>query len=165
MFVPGDPRFDEILKLAAAARGPGLRDQDRPRWRELVGVLLGEMKARGREHERRQRIRAPVELEVDILTPDLEVDILSPDDVASRTVSSISSGGLALRIQEILPIGTSLELSIMLEDRKMPLFARAQVLYSFPGEVGAAFVDLFQGDRELLEATAVTALLARAALE
>jgi hypothetical protein len=156
MFVPGDPRFDEILKLAAQARGAGLHDQDRPRWRELVTILLGEMKDRGRAHERRERIRAPVEL---------EVDILSPEDVASQTVSSISSGGLALRIQEILPAGMSLELSIKIEERKMPLFARAQVLYSFPGEVGAAFVDLFQGDRELLEATAVTSLLAKAALE
>jgi PilZ domain len=156
MFVPGDPRFDEILKLASQATGSGLRDQDRPRWRELVTQLLGELIDRGHVPERRRQLRAALEL---------EVDILAPDEVASLATSSIGAGGLALRIKEILPLGTLLDLSIKLEQRKVPLFARVQVVYSRPGEVGAAFVDLFQGDRELLEGIAVTALLARAALE
>ncbi|HEX4385038.1 MAG TPA: PilZ domain-containing protein [Myxococcales bacterium] len=156
MFVPGDPRFDEILKLATQATGPGLRDQDRPRWRELVTQLLGELIDKGHIPERRRQLRAALEL---------EVDILAPDEVASLATSSIGAGGLALRIKEILPLGTLLDLSIKLEQRKVPLFARVQVVYSRPGEVGAAFVDLFQGDRELLEGIAVTALLARAALE
>jgi hypothetical protein len=156
MFVPGDPRFDEILQLAAQATGAGLRDQDRPRWRELVTLLLGELIDRGHIPERRRQLRAALEV---------EVDILAPEEVASLATSSIGAGGLALRIKEILPLGTPLDLSIKLEQRKMPLFARAQVVYSRPGEVGAAFVDLFQGDRELLEGIAVTSLLARAALE
>ena len=156
MFVPGDPRFDEILKLASQATGGGLRDQDRPRWRELVTQLLGELIDKGHVPERRRQLRAALEL---------EVDILAPEEVASLATSSIGAGGLALRIKEILPLGTLLELSIKLEQRKVPLFARVQVVYSRPGEVGAAFVDLFQGDRELLEGIAVTALLARAALE
>jgi hypothetical protein len=156
MFVPGDPRFDEILKLASQATGSGLRDQDRPRWRELVTQLLGELIDKGHVPERRRQLRAALEL---------EVDILAPEEVASLATSSIGAGGLALRIKEILPLGTLLDLSIKLERRKVPLFARVQVVYSRPGEVGAAFVDLFQGDRELLEGIAVTALLARAALE
>jgi hypothetical protein len=156
MFVPGDPRFDEILKLASQATGSGLRDQDRPRWRELVTQLLGELIDKGHIPERRRQLRAAL---------DLEVDILAPDEVASLATSSIGAGGLALRIKEILPLGTLLDLSIKVEQRKVPLFARVQVVYSRPGEVGAAFVDLFQGDRELLEGIAVTALLARAALE
>lgn len=156
MFVPGDPRFDEILKLATQATGSGLRDQDRPRWRELVTQLLGELIDKGHVPERRRQLRAALEL---------EVDILAPDEVASLATSSIGAGGLALRIKEILPLGTLLDLSIKLEQRKVPLFARVQVVYSRPGEVGAAFVDLFQGDRELLEGIAVTALLARTALE
>jgi hypothetical protein len=156
MFVPGDPRFDEILKLASQATGSGLRDQDRPRWRELVTQLLGELIDKGHIPERRRQLRAALEL---------EVDILAPEEVASLATSSIGAGGLALRIKEILPLGTLLDLSIKLEQRKVPLFARVQVVYSRPGEVGAAFVDLFQGDRELLEGIAVTALLARAALE
>jgi hypothetical protein len=156
MFVPGDPRFDEILKLATQATGTGLRDQDRPRWRELVTQLLGELIDKGHIPERRRQLRAAL---------DLEVDILAPEEVASLATSSIGAGGLALRIKEILPLGTLLDLSIKLEQRKVPLFARVQVVYSRPGEVGAAFVDLFQGDRELLEGIAVTALLAKAALE
>jgi hypothetical protein len=155
MFVPGDPRFDEILKLAVQAMAQKLRDQERPRWRELVSLLLGELIDRGHVPERRQALRASLEI---------EVDILAPDEVASLATSSIGAGGLALRIQEVLPVGTLLDLSIKLEQRRMPLFARAQVVYSRPGEVGAAFVDLFQSDREMLEGLAVTALLSRAAL-
>jgi hypothetical protein len=156
MFVPGDPRFDEILKLAVQAMAQKLRDQDRPRWRELVTMLLGELIDRGHIPERRRALRAALEV---------EVDILAPEEVASIATSSIGAGGLALRIAEVLPIGTLLELSIKLEQRSMPLFARAQVVYSRPGEAGAAFVDLFQSDREMLEGLAVTALLASAALE
>lgn len=156
MFVPGDPRFDEILKLAAAAKGEGLKDGDRPRWRTLVGLLLGELIDRGAHSNRRRVLRAPVEL---------EVDILAPEEIASLTTSSVSSGGLALRIEEILPIGTQLDLSIKIEDRKMPIFVRAQVIYSRFGETGAAFVDLFPAQRELLEATVVTAILAESALQ
>jgi hypothetical protein len=156
MFVPGDPRFDEILKLAGAAKGDGLRDGDRPRWRALVGLLLGELVDRGAHSNRRRVLRAPVEL---------QVDILAPEEIASLTTSSVSSGGLALRIQEVLPIGTHLDLSIKIEDRKMPIFVRAQVVYSRPGETGAAFVDLFAAHRELLEATIVVALLAESALQ
>jgi hypothetical protein len=156
MFVPGDPRFDEILKLAVQAIAQKLRDQDRPRWRELVMLLLGELIDRGHVPERRRALRAALEV---------EVDILAPEEVASLATSSIGSGGLAIRIKEILPIGTLLDLSIKLEQRSMPLFARAQVVYSRPGEVGASFVDLFQSDREMLEGLAVTALLATAALE
>ena len=156
MLVPGDPRFDELMTLAAKAQGPGLSDQDRPRWRELTALLLGELVDRGHVPDRRRYLRAAVEV---------EVDILAPDEVASLATCSIGAGGLALRIAEILPIGTLLDLSIKLEQRTVPLFARAQVVYSRPGEVGAAFVDLFQSDREMLEATAVNALLAHAALE
>jgi hypothetical protein len=43
--------------------------------------------------------------------------------------------------------------------RKVPLLVKAQVVYSRPGELGVAFVDLFQNDRELLEGIAVRALL------
>jgi hypothetical protein len=156
MFVPGDPRFDEILKLAAAAKGEGLKEADRPRWRALVGLLLGELIDRGQHSNRRRVLRAPVEL---------QVDILAPEEIASLTTSSVSSGGLALRIQEIIPIGTQLDLSIKIEDRRMPIFVGAQVIYSRPGETGAAFVDLFPAHRELLEATVVTAILAESALQ
>ena len=35
MFLPSDPRFDEILELAEHATGEGLLDRQRPRWRVL----------------------------------------------------------------------------------------------------------------------------------
>jgi PilZ domain len=156
MLVPGDPRFDEMLQLVNRALGEGLRDQDRPRWRELVGALLGELHDKGRVHERRQYLRAAMEI---------DVDILAPDEMASLATSTIGAGGLSLRIKEIIPVGTTIELSIKVEQRKVPIFAKAQVVYSREGELGAMFVDLYQHDRELLEAIAARAILARTALE
>jgi hypothetical protein len=156
MFVPGDPRFDEMLQLSVRALGEGLRDQDRPRWRELVGALLGELGEKVPVHERRRHLRAAMEI---------DVDILAPEEMASLATSTIGSGGLSLRIKEIIPVGTVLELSIKVEERPMPIFTRAQVVYSREGELGAMFVDLYQHDRELIEAVAARGLLARTALE
>ena len=153
MFLPNDPRFDEILELAAHAKGEGLLDRQRPRWRELVVELLGSIHvaSRGTDAERRQALRADVAL---------EVDILEPDELASLATSSVGSGGLSIRIAEVLPVGTPLALSIKLAQRRVPLLVTAQVVWSRPGELGAAFVDIFQNDRELLEGLAVAALLA-----
>lgn len=158
MFVPGDPRFEEILDLASLAAQGLLLDNQRPRWRELVTQLLGSIReqSEGRIPERRQHLRAATEI---------EVDILAPDELASIATSTVGSGGLSLRIAEVIPAGTVLDLSIKLQERKVPLLVRAQVAWSRPGELGAAFIDLFQGDRELLEAVAVKALLAQAAQE
>lgn len=157
MFVPRDPRFQEILELANAAVRGGLSDRQRPRWRELVSQLLGDLRQDGGPgSDRRKHLRAAAEL---------EVDILEPDEMASLATSTIGSGGLSLRIAEVVPPGTVLELSIQLEHRKVPLLVRAQVVWSKPGELGASFVDLHQSDREMLEGTAVQALCAQAALE
>ncbi len=152
MFTPADPRFEEILNLAAFATGEGLLDRQRPHWRELVTQLLGSIHdaTRGQGQERRQAVRAAVEV---------EVDILEPEELASLATSSIGSGGLAIRIAEVIPAGTQMALSIKLKQRRIPLLIRAQVVWSRPGELGAAFTDIFQGDRELLEGIAVTALL------
>ena len=152
MFPSSDPRFDEILELAAHATGEGLLDRQRPRWRELVVELLGSIQAAGgsADSERRQALRADVAL---------EVDILEPDELASLATSSVGSGGLSIRIAEVLPVGTPIALSIKLAQRRVPLLVTAQVVWSRPGELGAAFVDIFQNDRELLEGLAVTALL------
>lgn len=153
MFPPGDPRNDEILSLAAQALGDGLFDRQRPRWRELVTQLLGSIQeaAGPGEHERRRTLRADV---------DLEVDILEPEELASLATSSVGSGGLAIRIAEVIPVGTQIDLSIKVAQRPVPLLVKAQVVWSRPGELGAAFVDLYQHDRELLEGIAVKALLA-----
>ncbi len=152
MFQPSDPRHVEILELAEHASSEGLLDRQRPRWRELVMELLGSIQPLVEGSERRQGLRANVEL---------EVDILAPEELASLATSSIGSGGLAIRIAEVLEIGLQLDLSIKLQGRKVPIFVKAQVVWSKPGEVGAAFVDLFQNDRELLEGVAVKALLAK----
>ena len=159
MFPPSDPRFDEILELAGHATAEGLLDRQRPRWRELVVELLGSIQSAGGtvqaasgtlDSERRQALRADVAL---------EVDILEPDELASLATSSVGSGGLSIRIAEVLPAGTPIALSIKLAQRRVPLLVTAQVVWSRPGELGAAFVDIFQNDRELLEGLAVTALL------
>jgi hypothetical protein len=149
MFPKSDPRFDEILELAEHATGEGLLDRQRPRWRVLVRELLGSI------NEvfgllQRQELRAPLEV---------EVDILEPEDLASLATSSVGSGGLCIRIAEVIPHGTPILLSIKLPQRRQPLMIHAQVAWSKPGQLGAAFTDVFQGDRELLEGLAVTALL------
>jgi len=52
-----------------------------------------------------------------------------------------------------------MDLSIRVPQRKVPLLVTGQVVWSRPGELGLAFVDLFQNDRELLEGITVKALL------
>jgi len=152
MFAPGDPRYEEILDLANLATLNLLLDSQRPRWRELVTQLLGSVReaSGGAIPERRQHLRAPVEL---------EVDILAPEEMASLATSTIGSGGLSFRIAEEIPVGTVMDLSIKVAGRKVPLLVKAQVVRSKPGELAAAFIDLFQNDRELLEGIAVKALL------
>ncbi|HET7788986.1 MAG TPA: PilZ domain-containing protein [Myxococcales bacterium] len=150
MFRPGSPGYEELLHLASLATRYKLLDSQRARWRELTTRLLGSI----REHQtftpERQYLRAPVEL---------EVDILAPDEMASLATSTIGAGGLSIRIAEEIPTGTQVDLSIKLPGRRVPLLAKGQVVWSYPGAVGVAFVDLFQHDREHLEALAVQALL------
>lgn len=154
MFGPDDPRFGEIRDLARLAQRGGLSERDRPRWRELMQQLLGDLRQEGAQgSDRRKHLRAAAEL---------EVDILAPDEMASLATSTIGSGGLSIRIAEVVPVGTALELSIQLEHRKVPLLVRAQVVWSRPGELGASFVDLDESDREMLEGAAVQALCAQA---
>jgi len=150
MFEPGDPRHQEILHLANLAVGDQLHDAQRPRWRELVTQLLGNIRSEGGMAERRQHLRAPAEL---------DVEILAPDEMASLATSTVGSGGLSIRIAEVIPAGTQLDLSIKVPQRKVPLLVQGQVIWSRPGELGLAFVDLYQNDRELLEGIAVKALL------
>src|SRR5207248_4874945 len=54
VFVPGDPRFEEILDLANLATQNLLLDNQRGRWRELVTQLLGNVRESGGGSERRQ---------------------------------------------------------------------------------------------------------------
>lgn len=152
MFVPGDPRFDEMLLLADWASGKGLLDHMRPRWRELVTLMLGSISEEF--SQRRQHLRAATEL---------RVELVAPDEVKSLVTSTIGSGGLSFKLPEPLPLGTPVELAIRLEGRPSPLPARAQVVWNHNGYVGVAFIDLFQNDREVLEGLAVKALLAQAA--
>ncbi|MCA1827981.1 MAG: PilZ domain-containing protein [Myxococcales bacterium] len=148
MITSDDARWQQLLELADLAIGNGLMDFQRPIWRDLVTQLLGSV--RDDSGERRKDLRAPLEL---------EVDILAPEEIASLATSSVSAGGLSIRIAEVIPVGTRLDLSIKLAQRPVPLLAKAQVVWSREGELGVAFVDLFQNDRELLEGLAVKAVL------
>ena len=149
MFRPGDAKYHELLELAELATRNELRDRQRPRWRDLVAELLGNIEERAIA-AKRQYLRAPAEL---------EVDILAPDEMASLATSTIGAGGMAIRIAEEIPLGTLVDISIKVPHRKVPLLVKAQVVWSRPGELGVAFIDLFQNDRELLEAIAVRTLL------
>ena len=151
MFTPDDPRCQQLLELADLAVGNGLMDFQRPIWRDLVTQLLGSIRdPSGGPSDRRKDLRAPLEL---------EVDILAPEELASLATSSVGAGGLSIKIAEVIPVGAQLDLSIKVAQRPMPLLARGQVVWSRPGELGVAFVDLFQNDRELLEGLAVKAVL------
>ena len=150
MFSPDDPRYQQLLELADLAAGNGLMDFQRPIWRDLVKQLLGSIRDPSPGAERRKDLRAPLEL---------EVDILAPDELASLATSSIGAGGLSIKIAEVIPVGAQLDLSIKVAQRPRPLLARGQVVWSQPCELGVAFVDLFQNDRELLEGLAVKAVL------
>src|SRR5207237_5353327 len=129
MFEPGDPRYGEILDLASLATSGSLLDGQRPRWRELVIQLLGSVQSEGGIAERRHHLRAPAEL---------EVDILAPDEMASLATSTVGSGGLSLRIAEAVPPGAHIDLSTKVPQRTAPLLAAAQVAGSAPGQLGAA---------------------------
>ena len=150
MFRPGDPEYEELLHLAGLAARGLLLDGQRARWRELTTQLLGSIREQQTFQPERQHLRADVEL---------EVDILAPDEMASLATSTVGAGGLSIRIAEVIPRGTQVDLSIKLPGRRVPLLAKAQVVWSQPGAVGLAFVDLYQNDREMLEALAVQALL------
>lgn len=152
MFRPGDPPYEELLRLASLATRGLLLDGQRARWRELTTRLLGSIREQQSFQPERQDLRAPVEL---------EVDILAPEEMASLATSTIGAGGLSIRIAEVIPKGTQLDLSIKLPERKVPLLVKAQVVWSRPGELGAAFIDAYQNDREVLEGLAVQALLGR----
>ena len=150
MFEPGDPRYQEILGLANLAVRGDLADGQRPRWRQLVTQLLGSVQSPGSIAERRHDLRGPAEL---------EVDILAPEEMASLATSTVSAGGVSMRIAEVIPVGTQIDLSIKVPQRRVPLLVTAQVVWSRPGELGATFVGLLQNDRELLEGIAVKSLL------
>jgi|GEM_PF-1726283 len=158
MFVPTDPRFDELLNLAQDATGGGLKGTSRQRWRELINALLGEQKEQSKMSERRQQLRAAARL---------EVHLLGPEQMAGLTTTSISPGGISLELRpgEEPPIGTILELSITVAERPVPLLLKAAVVWVADGLLGAALIDAYVHDRELLEGITVKALLARAALE
>src|SRR5258708_32839669 len=131
MSPPDDPRYEEILELADHAKGDGLLDRPRPRWRELVTELLGSIHhTAGTPQERRQALRADVEL---------EVDILEPEELASLATSSVGSGGLSIRIAEVIPVGTPIALSIKLEQRRGPRPLAAHGAGGQPRPIGGTF--------------------------
>src|ERR1700730_16529054 len=107
MFVPQDPRFEEILRLAGRAADSVLLDKDRPRWRELCAQLLGEMKAQGPvAHQRRKNLRAP---------STFQVHLLAPSDVSGLVGSSIGCGGMCVQLDRPLPVGAHVPLWIAVE--------------------------------------------------
>lgn len=152
MFPTGDSRIDEILLLAEEAIGTGLLDKHRQRWRELVQELLGSIRdaSDGQVPERRRQLRAAAEL---------EVDLLAPEEIASLATSTVGAGGVSIVMDEELPIGTPIDMSIKVAQRTVPLLLKGQVVWCKPGEVGVVFIDAFQNDRELLEGIAVKATL------
>jgi hypothetical protein len=158
MLEPGDDEFDELLDLAERATGPGLLPGQRNRWRELVTKLLGKLAEAGQE--RRTGLRA---------SASLPVQLLSPEEHTGLFTSTLSAGGVSLRLPDPLPKGTRVQLSINTGLRPAPILVSAEVVWSqpspgmgAPGSMGVLFLDLFAADRELLEGIAITHLLTAA---
>jgi hypothetical protein len=141
-----DASLAELRELTERALSDGLRDAQRDRWRGLVTELLGRM-----QEPRRKHVRA---------IANLDVHVLEPDDLMGLVTSTIGAGGLSMWMPSPPPVGTPLAMSIKVPQRKVPLFARAQVAWAREGEIGVVFTDIVQSDRELLEALAVRALVA-----
>jgi hypothetical protein len=153
MLEPGDDEFDEILDLAERAIGAGLAPAERNRWRVLSTQLLGKLSEA--KAERRTGLRARASL---------RVHLLAPQERAGLFTSTLSAGGISLRMPDPPPVGTRLRLSIDTQLRP-PILTGADVVWVRPGKdgaVGALFVDLLAPDRELLEGIAITHLLAAA---
>jgi PilZ domain len=158
MLAPDDPRFDELQDLSAQALGAGFTSSQRARWRELTTALLGTLHGAGRAHaERRQGLRGVASLQVDVLEP--------AGLRGTRLTSTVSAGGLSIPVPAAPPPGTLVDLAITVSGRADPLRTRAAVAWASGGDIGVAFIDLLQGERELLEAVAVQALLVFRALE
>ena len=158
MFATDDPQFEEVLQLTQLAVGPGFTDAQRARWRALCAGMLGTLQSAGQQApERRRMLRA---------IASLPVDVLSPEQLrGTRLTSSVSAGGLSLPARGQPPLGTLVEVSIAVAERPQPILARGSVCWANGEDIGLAFIDLIQSERELLEAIAVQALLAYAALE
>jgi PilZ domain len=144
---------DELLALCDAAIAGRLSGEDRARFRALVDDLLESLREDGSQSERRRHLRAPAEL---------DVHVLSPDEHVGLATSTIGSGGISIPMAVPPALGTMLELSIKVPQRQVPLFVTAEVVWTRSGrsaEVGAAFRDTSDADRELLEAIAVQSIL------
>lgn len=164
MLVPGDSRFDEMLELAHLATSASLDELQRSRWRSLCAGLMGELQTMhgtfspGAGANRRRAVRG---------TTSLQVSVLWPEHLSCTAVTStVSAGGMSLRADQLVPAGSTLEMSITIPERRVPLFVAAKVVWSRAGDTGVAFIDEMPDfDRELLEAVAIKALLVYAALE
>ncbi len=152
MLEPGDDEFDEILDLAERTLGPGLTPPLRNRWRELVTQLLGKLSEA--EVERRSSLRAKASL---------QIRLLAPVDRAGLFTTTLSAGGLSLRMADPPPKGTRISLAIDTQLRTEPITTGAEIVWTRAGRdgaIGALFVDLLAPDRELIEGIAITHLLA-----
>jgi hypothetical protein len=164
MLAPGDPLFDEMLELAHLATSASLDELQRSRWRSLCTGLMGELQTMhgtfspDSGDNRRRAVRG---------TTSLQVSVLWPDHLSGAAVTStVSAGGMSLRAEQPVPVGSTLEMSITIPERRVPLFIAAKVVWSRADEVGVAFIDEMPDfDRDVLEAVAIKALLVYAALE
>ena len=104
------------------------------------------------KYERRGNLRAKAAL---------FVTLLAPEERAGLITSSVSAGGLSMRIPDPPPLGTRLRMSVDLEVRPEPLIVSAEVVWvsADEGMIGALFTDLLVPDREVLEAIAIKHLL------
>jgi hypothetical protein len=159
MFVPADPRFDELLKLAQKALGPGLDAGERARWRELTSRLR-ELRGppAGSGAERRRYVRAEVELRVEFDEP--------PSLRAPGTLTStLSGGGFSVKVPRTAPSGTPVKFVLEVEGRAVR--GEGQVAWAKgarDAEIGIEITAVAEPDREAVEALVVRTLLADAAV-
>jgi len=122
MFEPGDPRHDEILDSPTAQPQISCPTASAPAGASWCGSCW--------DHpvRRRHGRAAPGPAR----SGRAGGGLLAPEEMASLATSTVSAGGLSIRIAEVIPAGTQVDLSIRVPQRKVPLLVQAQVIWSRP---------------------------------
>jgi hypothetical protein len=145
--------YAELIALSEKALASGLAGADRERWRFLTAEVLEIIRCISPAgSDRRRHLRAVAAL---------TVEVHLPVEASGLVTSSVSGGGLAMRMPEPPDLGTRMVMSIHLPDRPEPVRATASVVWRKDepaAEAGLSFTEIDENDRDLIEATVVRQL-------
>jgi len=145
----------ECRELSDKVLGTGLDDAQRARWRSLTGSILTVLQnSSGADGGARRRfIRAVTAL---------VVTVTSPPELKGLLTSNLGGGGFAILMADPPAVGTLLDFSIRVPQRQAPILVKVEVVWvrhTPASEIGVAFTNIDDRDRDLLEAIVVKHLL------